>query len=331
VAGTAKASGLGAALPGFAGKRELQFTAGDGEVCEAIEHAVLQMLKEERAQVTCSKPALCADTWLPLESLAGVEGKITLTVELLDFDNGKPSWDMSDEEKLAFAAARKEVGTKLFKAQRYSLALERYKKVVEYLRSYVRGDVGEGAEVVKACLLNKAACQLKVEDLTGAKHSCTEVLREEPCNVKALFRRASAYLALYDYSEAEVDLRKLLEVDPSNKEAQRMLPQAVRGAKQQDKKASSMFNMNKAFTGLADDEERRIKEKKEAKEADIAKKSAEAKAEAKKWRETRGKTKSAEETKEDMMRASQQMAQMQRKCMEMSMGNMGLMKNEDDD
>ena len=36
--------------------------------------------------------------------------------------------DMSEEEKLDFGAARKEVGGGLFKSGRYHLAMERYKK-----------------------------------------------------------------------------------------------------------------------------------------------------------------------------------------------------------
>merc|ERR1712217_251066 len=91
--------------------------------------------------------------------------------------------------------------------------------------------------------------------------------------------------------------------------------QAVRGAKQEQKNASKMFtNMNKAFSGLADEEERMHREKKEAREAEIARKGAEAKAEAKKARE-----KTPDECKEDLMRAQQQMAEMQRKCFEMEM------------
>lgn len=42
----------------------------------------------------------------------------------------------SEEEKIDFATARKEVGTRLFKEGRYPLAMERYKKIVD-LFSYI--------------------------------------------------------------------------------------------------------------------------------------------------------------------------------------------------
>ena len=62
-----------------------------------------------------------------------------LTLELLSFEKGKETWDMSEEEKIDFAVARKQVGGRFFKAGRFQMAMERYKKVVElfnYIDSY---------------------------------------------------------------------------------------------------------------------------------------------------------------------------------------------------
>jgi hypothetical protein len=45
----------------------------------------------------------------------------------------------SEEEKIDFANARKDVGARLFKEGRYSMAMERYKKIVDlfnYIDSY---------------------------------------------------------------------------------------------------------------------------------------------------------------------------------------------------
>ena len=52
----------------------------------------------------------------------------------------------SEEEKIDFANARKDVGARLFKEGRYSMAVERYKKIVDlfnYVDSYkVQGHHG---------------------------------------------------------------------------------------------------------------------------------------------------------------------------------------------
>merc|ERR1719401_1797398 len=172
---------------------------------------------------------------------------------------------------------------------------------------------------------------LKLGDFSGAKAACTSVLMQAPECVKALFRRASAYMELHEFSEAVADLKVLLQVEPNNRDALRMLPQAREMAKQENKRSKFTFsNMNKAFNGLADEEERRTREKKEAHEAEIARKGAEAKAEAKKWREGPGKNQTPEMAKEDLRRASEQMAEMQRKIREMEMRKWMGEPNEDE-
>jgi len=188
----AAADAAGSAVPGFVGSRELKFVAGDGEVCDALEHLVVHMVQGERAIAICSEPAMCADGQLGLEGLASAtEGKVSLTVQLHEFDNGKAGWEMSGEEKVAYAAQRKEVGTRLFKAQRYGLALERFKTTAEFLRSYATVPEG-GDELIRLCDLNKAACMLKLGDHYGAKAACKTVLVHDPDNIKALFRTTLA-------------------------------------------------------------------------------------------------------------------------------------------
>ena len=44
-----------------------------------------------------------------------------------------------------------------------------------------------------------------------------QVIEYDPCNVKALFRRAQAYLRINELEKAEIDINKALEVDPTNR------------------------------------------------------------------------------------------------------------------
>merc|ERR1712039_542764 len=111
------------------------------------------------------------------------------------------------------------------------------------------------------CNLNSAACMLKLNKPSGAKAACTEVLAVEGENIKALFRRASACVALQGFAEACVDLRKLLEVDPTNTEAQKLLAQAVQNGKAQSKQTSAMFSkMTKALDGNITEEQDKLRE-----------------------------------------------------------------------
>lgn len=46
---------------------------------------------------------------------------------------------------------------------------------------------------------------------------CTKVIEEYGTTVKALYRRAEAYIELQDLDLAELDLKKALEIDPDNR------------------------------------------------------------------------------------------------------------------
>lgn len=299
----------GEVLSSFAGQMTFQITAGNGDVCDALEYAVATMRQAECAIVCCSNPEWCMDSQLGL-SREDVNEGLSLKVKLLELDQCEPSTDMSAEERLAFAAQRKEVGSKLFKAQRYSLALERYKFVIVYLQCYV-GRSDNAKEMVRVCELNRAACLLKLGDNTGARDSCTEVLKVNPGNVKALYRRACAHLELKDNAEAAKDLRRLLEQDPENKEAQRLLHQAVKAKKHDDKNTGAMLTgMNKAFDGFANAEENRVKEQKAAQAAKEAREREENKEYAEKWQKylddkRRGVPQSVEDTAKEMQRAKE--------------------------
>merc|ERR1712061_261786 len=67
-------------------------------------------------------------------------------------------------------------------------------------------------------------------------------------NMKAYFRRAQAEFGLKNFSECLGDCKKVVELDPQNKEARALLKQAQAGQKQEDKKAKGLFaNMCKAL------------------------------------------------------------------------------------
>lgn len=44
-----------------------------------------------------------------------------------------------------------------------------------------------------------------------------QVLELESTNVKALYRRAQAYISMSDLDLAELDIKKALEIDPNNR------------------------------------------------------------------------------------------------------------------
>jgi len=152
---------------------------------------------------------------------------------------------MSEDEKIEFATARKDVGSALFKSARWRMALGRYKKIID-LFNYLDGIKDEAKkakakELKKLCELNSAACNLKLQEFSGAQKNCDNVLKEETSNVKALFRRAQAHLGNKNYVVSMADLKKLVEIDPQNREARALMKEAQAGQKEEDKKSKGLF------------------------------------------------------------------------------------------
>lgn len=232
-----------APLAGFPGAKDVQFTCCAGEVCDVLDGVVLDMKKGERAVVTCmatQKVQGAAELGLGEVKAA----KVVLTVELKDFSKGKDVWSLSESEKMELAATRKAVAANLFKARRFELALQKYKKVVDSVRnheSFKEDSKEKAVDLKRTAELNKAACYLQLKDFGNTLSSCNSVLKEDRSNVKALFRRAKAYHGLSEHMEAEKDLVRILELDPANSEAKAMLPQVRHGQKLLDKAAKQTF------------------------------------------------------------------------------------------
>jgi len=231
-----------AALAGFA-PGTLEFTVGSGEVADVFEFAVADMKKGERAVVTCARPSLCAEPRLGVGEAPKAE-KVVLTLELEDFEKGRDTWSMEEGEKLAYGAARKQVGGALFKQGRTELALECYKRVAELFgcaEGFKEENRRRAEELRRLSRLNQAACQLRLRQHREARETCEAVLRSEGSNLKALFRRAQASLGLADFDECLRDARRVLALEPQNREARLLLKQARAGQRAEDDNSKGLF------------------------------------------------------------------------------------------
>mmetsp|Transcript_119709 Transcript_119709/g.186958 ORF Transcript_119709/g.186958 Transcript_119709/m.186958 type:complete len:590 (+) Transcript_119709:48-1817(+) len=229
-------------LSGFIAKA-LEFTVGNGEVCDALECAVAEMKLKEKAVLSCFDTLTSKEDKLGLKDVSC--DKVVFTLELIEFEKAKDTWDMSEDEKIEFATARKDVGSALFKSARWRMALGRYKKIID-LFNYLDGIKDEAKkakakELKKLCELNSAACNLKLQEFSDAQKNCDNVLKEETSNVKALFRRAQAHLGNKNYVVSMADLKKLIEIDPQNREARALMKEAQAGQKEEDKKSKGLF------------------------------------------------------------------------------------------
>ncbi|XP_065501852.1 mitochondrial import receptor subunit TOM34 [Caloenas nicobarica] len=79
-----------------------------------------------------------------------------------------------------------------------------------------------------ATYTNRALCYLTLKQYKEAVQDCTEALRLDPKNVKALYRRAQALKELKDYKSSIADIKSLLKTEPKNTAALRLLQELNR-------------------------------------------------------------------------------------------------------
>ncbi|CAL0324428.1 unnamed protein product [Lupinus luteus] len=131
--------------------------------------------------------------------------------------------DVSNSEELiqkglAQANERKLEGNKFFGEGKYEEALSQYELALQ-----VAPDVPSSVEVRSICHSNRAVCFLKLGKYEDTIKECAKALELNPVYVKALVRRGEAHEKLEHYDEAIADMKKIIEVDPSNDQAKKVI------------------------------------------------------------------------------------------------------------
>lgn len=190
-----------------------------------------------------------------------------ILLDAVKTDGGVPMYMMPDE-RLDWVNERKLWATELFKLGQCRRAMRHYKKALLDLETPIQWETDKQLvtrnQLRVALHLNAAACALKLPPQREYPHlqtpknhydvhhdaifHCTRVLRVDQHNVKALFRRAGAHLAIpparhiNGLSLALEDLKHALEVDPQNAEVKKELKRALALQKQTDAKAMGMYS-----------------------------------------------------------------------------------------
>lgn len=199
-----------------------EFKIDEEQVIDGLDRAVKTMKKGEVALVTI-QPEYAFGGSESQQDLATVPVNATVyyEVEMISFTKEKESWDMNTQEKIEAAGKKKEEGNAWFKAGKYERASRRYEKAakfIEYDSSFTDEEKQQSKVLKISCKLNNAACKLKLKDYKEAEKLCSKVLELDGQNVKALYRRAQAYIQLVDLDLAEIDIKRALEIDPDNRD-----------------------------------------------------------------------------------------------------------------
>ncbi|NWX92538.1 PPID isomerase, partial [Nothoprocta pentlandii] len=155
----------------------------------------------------------------------------------------------SVDKIVAIAEDIKNIGNTFFKSQNWAVAAKKYSKSLRYVEASEA--VAEAADkpklktVALTCVLNIGACKLKLSDWQGAIESCSEALKIDPANTKALYRRAQGWQGIKDLDQALADLKKAHEIAPDDKAIQTetvRIKQKMKAQKEKEKAAyAKMF------------------------------------------------------------------------------------------
>uniref|UniRef100_A0A8D0ENL7 Mitochondrial import receptor subunit TOM34 n=1 Tax=Strix occidentalis caurina TaxID=311401 RepID=A0A8D0ENL7_STROC len=118
-------------------------------------------------------------------------------------------------ESVRRARTLKEEGNELVKKGNHKKAVEKYSESLKLNQEC-------------ATYTNRALCYLALKQYKEAVQDCSEALRLDPKNVKALYRRAQALKELKDYKSSITDIKSLLKTEPKNTAALRLLQELNR-------------------------------------------------------------------------------------------------------
>ncbi|KAK7310766.1 hypothetical protein RJT34_08479 [Clitoria ternatea] len=230
---------------GIGETQPLEFITDEEEVITGLDRALATMKKGEKAIVTIHPDYAFGNVEVRRDlSTVPPGSNVVYDIEMIDFIQEKASWELNSTEKIEVAGRKKEEGNVLFKASNYQRARKKYDKATDFVSE--DGSFGDDEQkLAKAlrvsCWLNSAACSLKLNDFPGAIKLCSQVLDVEFYNMKALYRRAQAYMGTGDFLLADVDIKRALEVDPQNREVQVIKRKLKQLQAESDKKDAKLY------------------------------------------------------------------------------------------
>lgn len=124
--------------------------------------------------------------------------------------------------QIAAANEAREEGNGLFKQMLYPQAKDRYSVAIQLLQDAASQEGVQDdhalTECLHKCLLNRAACLMKLQGHSAAGHDASLVLKQDPSNAKAHYRRAQALEAIGDLESARTAFAEAIKLSPSWRE-----------------------------------------------------------------------------------------------------------------
>jgi len=229
-----------------------QFNVGESEVLQALDLVVPLMTKGEVAEVkvehTFAYGVVGDGERIPPST------DLELEVELIEWVELGPAPDIPLAERMAIGVNKRERGNRWYSRGEYSLAVQCYRKAAEYLddkqieedmevpidRFLLPKDIQELLQERLKTFNNMAQAQMKLSAWDSSLASVKQVLKIEPNNEKALFRKSKILVEKCQLDEAIGILRRINRLYPANKQCHTELSRLTNKVKASKEKEQLM-------------------------------------------------------------------------------------------
>lgn len=227
---------------------KLEFTIGDHDVIQALEIVTRLLHVGEVAEVKTDPKFAYGKLGRAPE--VPPNAHIHYVIALLEISPPFEYGNMPPLDRLIHGLGKKERGNVLFKREEFSQAIIGYSKAVKILDADSGGSgdsSGSPSDLQKLLdekmkvYNNLAATQMKLLAYDSAINSCDKVLKVQPNNVKALFRKGQALESKKDSTEALVYYKRSLKLDPNSKRIKQEVDRLSKLAKKEENKEKKLY------------------------------------------------------------------------------------------
>jgi len=254
-------------------EKGFEFNIGESEVIQALDLVIPLMLIGESCVVESESDFLYGTHGD--EDRVPANTKLFLRIDLLSSAQLAPPPQLSVEERDRIGNEKRLRGNSWYTRGEFSQAIQCYRKAVEYLddesidsevevpidRFLLPRPVFNLLECRVKAFNNMAQAQMKLSAWDSALASIKQVLKIEPNNEKALYRKAILYREKCKTEEAIGVLRRVTRIYPSNKLAQvelsKLLSKHRKGLEKEQSMSKKMLEIsdmpvveNKGSSGL---------------------------------------------------------------------------------
>eukprot|EP00656_Telonema_subtile_P057880 TRINITY_DN9631_c0_g1_i1.p1 TRINITY_DN9631_c0_g1~~TRINITY_DN9631_c0_g1_i1.p1 ORF type:complete len:513 (-),score=170.59 TRINITY_DN9631_c0_g1_i1:157-1695(-) len=234
---------------------KFEFEIGVGKVIRGWDIGVASMQRGELANFTCTAEFAYGEDGNP----PVIPPNATLNFEVELFGFSKPKWKLSVAEKIEAALNDKAAGTAHFKKGEFFEAKQAYERAmdwVETLNDETPQQKQQVAELNTGCLLNQALMMQKLEMWGESIAPCNKVLKDDPDNSKALYRRGVSESSFGMLEEAKKTLLQAAKLSPQDAGIRKALKEVkaslVASLKEQSKTFGGLFDKGSMYTDKSD-------------------------------------------------------------------------------